>query len=202
MVDQYTDAPAQAGDDLASAGDRLERERQSLSQTASEARDAVIGEAKDLGDQAATQIGAGAERARDEATAGLSAFSDALKDASAQLSGKEFGFAGDLVKQAAGGLESLARSLEGRSPGEMLEDIRAFGRQNPVGFIAGSVLAGFALGRVASALPSAANSGANSPADLGAKTSGGTPDTFREQPTSFEPGTAAAPPASSWEAGR
>jgi hypothetical protein len=154
VVDQTTNAPAKdsgVGSDLSDAGNRLNEERQVLSKTLGDARDAVTGEARDLGDQAASRIGAEAEGIRDEAAAGLSAFSDALKSASEQLSGKKLGFAGDVVQQAASGLENLARSLEGRSPGEMLEGIRSFGRHNPVGFIAGSVLAGFALGRVAAA---------------------------------------------------
>ena len=201
MVDQRTNPPGDTTDvagDFAAAGGRLKDEGKALSETMGEARDAVAAQARDLKDQAADRLGAEAASVKEEAAAGLTAFSDALRTASSELSGKQLGFAGDMVQQAADGLGSFARAIEGRSPGEMLEDIRAFGRQNPVGFIAGSVLAGFALGRVASALPSAANS----PADLGAKTSGGTPDTARDQPRSFEPGTAAAPPASSWEAGR
>ena len=74
---------------------------------------------------------------KEEAAAGLTAFSDALRAASGELSGKQLGFAGDMVQQAADGLESFARAIEGRSPGEMLDGLRSFGRQNPVGFIAG-----------------------------------------------------------------
>ena len=153
MVDKFKDAdvPKPVTDDMADAGVRVDRERQALSETVGEARDAVVAEARDIGDEAASRLAEGAEGARDEAAAGLTAFSDALKAASSQLSGKQLGFAGDVVQQAAGGLENLARSLQGSSPGDMLEEIRAFGRQNPIGFIAGSVLAGFALGRVAAA---------------------------------------------------
>ena len=118
-----------------------------------EAKDAVAAQARDLKDQAADRLGAEAESMKEEATAGLTAFSDALKAASSELSGKQLGFAGDMVQQAAGGLESFVRAVEGRSPGEMLDGLRSFGRQNPVGFIAGSVLAGFALGRLAAVLP-------------------------------------------------
>lgn len=175
MVDQTTDAPAKdtrVGSDLADAGDRLTKEGQALSETLGEARDAVAEKVHDLGDQATSQIGAQAEGLRDEATAGLTAFSDALKAASEQLSGKKLGFAGDVVQQAAGGLENLARSLEGRSPGEMLEGIRSFGRQNPVGFIAGSMLAGFALGRVAAATPSLTGSSSSSSGSTGSSSTG------------------------------
>lgn len=157
MVDQTTtDSTGRAPDvaaDIADAGGRLKAEGKALAGTMDEARDAVASQARDLKDQATDRLGAEAESLKGEAAAGLTAFSDALKSASSDLSGKKLGFAGDMVQQAADGLESFARALEGRSPGEMLEGIRSFGRQNPVGFIAGSVLAGFALGRFAAVLP-------------------------------------------------
>jgi len=161
MVDQTT-GPAgrttDVGADISDAGRRLEDERRVLSQTMGEAKDAVAAQARDLKDQATGQLGAQAESMKEEATAGLTAFSDALKAASSELSGKQLGFAGDMVQQAAGGLESFVRAVESRSPGEMLDGLRSFGRQNPVGFIAGSVLAGFALGRLAAVLPPEAGS--------------------------------------------
>ena len=114
---------------------------------------------------------------KEEAAAGLTAFSDALKAARSELSGKQLGFAGDMVQQAADGLDSLAQALERRSPGEMLEGIRAFGRQNPVGFIAGSVLAGFALGRLAAVIPTgtgtAGGTGSAGHGTMSSGTSGG-----------------------------
>lgn len=136
------------------------------------ARDEAVGEAKTLGQQASDEVRAQADAAKDEAAAGLNAFSDALKAARSELSGQKLGFAGDMVTQAADGLENFARALEGRSSGEMLEAVRDFGRRNPVGFIAGSVLAGFALGRVAAAgtaapTPSAPASAASSPSASG-----------------------------------
>ena len=102
-------------------------------------------------DQAAAAARAQADAAKDEAAAGLAAFSDALKAARSELSDRKLGFAGDMLTQAADGLEGFSRALEGRSSAEMLEAARDFGRRNPMGFIAGSVLAGFALGRVAAA---------------------------------------------------
>ena len=159
MVDQTspTGRTTDVGADISDAGRRLEDEGKALSGTIGEAKDAVAAQARDLKDQAADRLGAQAESIKEEATAGLTAFSDALKAASSELSGKQLGFAGDVVQQAAGGLESLARAVEGRSPTEMLDSLRAFGRHNPVGFIAGSVLAGFALGRLAAVLPGQAD---------------------------------------------
>jgi hypothetical protein len=146
--------------DVTAAGDRMAEEGRALSGTMAEAKDAVAAEARDLRDQTADRLGAGAESVKEEAVAGLTAFSEALRSASDELSGKDLGLAGDMVRQAAGGLEGFVRALEGRSPGEMIEGVRAFGRENPVGFIAGSVLAGFALGRVAAVVPAGAGGAA------------------------------------------
>jgi hypothetical protein len=165
MVDQTTGSSGRRTDvaaDIADVGSRLEEERTALSGTMGAAKDAVAAQAMDLKDQAVDRLGAEAEGLKGEAAASLTAFSDALKAASNELSGKKLGFAGDMVQQAADGLESFVRAIEGRSPGEMLEGIRSFGRQNPVGFIAGSVLAGFALGRFAAVLPAGASSGNSS----------------------------------------
>ena len=175
MVDQTTDSSGRRTDvatDVADAGSRLKEEGRALSGTMTEVRDAVAAQARDLKDQAAGRLETEAESMQHEAAAGLGAFSDALKAASGELSGKKLGFAGDMVQQAADGLEGFARAIEGRSPGEMLEGIRSFGRQNPVGFIAGSVLAGFALGRLAAVLPAGAGSaGSSMKGELGAGSS-------------------------------
>lgn len=56
-----------------------------------------------------------------------------------------------LLNEAANGLDELARSLQGKSVGEMVGDLSAFGRRNPVAFMGAAALAGFALGRFARA---------------------------------------------------
>jgi hypothetical protein len=158
MIDQTTrSSGGTVAADVAAAGGRMAEEGRALSGTMAEAKDAMAAEARDLRDQAADRLGAGAESVKEEAVAGLTAFSEALRTASDELSGEQLGLAGDMVRQAAGGLEGFVRALQGHSPGEMLEGVRAFGRENPVGFIAGSVLAGFALGRVAAVLPAGAD---------------------------------------------
>lgn len=159
MIDQTTrSSGSTVAADVAAAGDRMAEEGRALSGTMAEAKEAVAAEARDLGDRATERLGAGAESMKEEAVAGLGAFSDALRAASDELSGKDLGLAGDMVRQAAGGLDGFVRALQGHSPAEMLDGVRAFGRANPVGFIAGSVLAGFALGRVAAAVPAAPRS--------------------------------------------
>jgi len=113
--------------------------------------------AKDLGNRAAEELSSEADGLKSDAAASLGAFSDALKSASDQLSQRDQSLAGDVISQAAAGLEQLARWLDGKSPNEMLDGMRSFGRRNPVAFASGSLLAGFALGRVGAAMPTRAS---------------------------------------------
>lgn len=145
--------------------DAPRRSADSLADTLAETRDEVVGEAKSLGRQAADEARAQADAAKDDAAGGLRAFSEALQAARSELADRKLGFAGDMLSQAADGLEGFARALEGRSSGEMLEAVRDFGRRNPAGFMAGAVLAGFALGRVAAASDAAPAAGQASQGD-------------------------------------
>ena len=54
-------------------------------------------------------------------------------------------------REASKGLASVSRALQGRSVGELVAEAAAFGRRNPVAFLGGATLAGFALARLAMA---------------------------------------------------
>jgi hypothetical protein len=90
--------------------------------------------------------------AQKEAVSGsLEDFARAIRRASEELSERDQTMASQLVRQAAGGLESMSRSISGASLEDMIDSVRRFGRQHPVAFIGGAVLAGLALGRFARA---------------------------------------------------
>jgi len=57
----------------------------------------------------------------------------------------------DLLREAADGLKHIAQAVEGKSIGAMVGDLSAFGRQNPLAYLGGAALAGFALARFARA---------------------------------------------------
>ena len=77
----------------------------------------------------------------------LGDFANAVRRAGDELARSDQSMAIHLVRQAADGLEGFARSLTDKRPEEMLQAVREFGRRNPTAFIAGSVLAGVAIGR-------------------------------------------------------
>jgi hypothetical protein len=87
------------------------------------------------------------EQRKEMATQTLGEFANAIRKAGDELAEGDQSMAGRVVRQAADGLEGLARSMSDKRPEEMLDAVRDFGRRNPTAFIAGSVLAGLAIGR-------------------------------------------------------
>jgi hypothetical protein len=99
-----------------------------------------------------------AEHAKDRATDALQQqkgaasetlgdFANAIRKAGDELAQSDQSMVGRVVRQAADGLENLARSVSDKRPEELIDTVRDFGRRNPTAFIAGSVLVGVALGR-------------------------------------------------------
>lgn len=112
--------------------------------------------ATEAGSQARKLASEKADELQGAAASHLKSFADAVRTAGDELADKEPGPVSDLVRQAAEGLERFSGALGRKSSSEMIDSVRDFGRQNPVGFLAGSMLAGFALARFA-------NSGALEP---------------------------------------
>lgn len=166
--ERTTGAPAPG--DPGQFGDRLSSERQSFGDAASSANEAISREAGSLKDEASKAASAQADKAKDAATSHLQGFAGALRAASDELSRNNTGPAAELVSHAASGLETLSRSIDGKSSGEMLDAVRRFGRENPLGFIAGSILAGFAVGRIASTATSSSGSSSASGREHAART--------------------------------
>lgn len=106
--------------------------------------------------ETATFAAAAQDKVSEKVTVGTAAaaqtmgdFASAIRKAGDDLAEHDQSMAARMVKQAADGLESLTRSVADKRPEEMLETVRDFGRRNPVAFIAGSVLLGVAIGRLA-----------------------------------------------------
>ncbi len=141
--------PSSGERDRAAIQDRIQAEKQSMSGAVSNASESVTAEAKSLGRQAQHAAEGQADKLKEATASHLDGFADALRAASDELSHNQTGPAAEMVASAASGLEGLSRSLHGKKTGEMVDTIRQFGRENPMAFLAGSVLAGFALGRFA-----------------------------------------------------
>ena len=138
-----------------SAGESAPSLKEGLREEAAGAKKAY-GEAKadirDTAQQIAADAREAASRKAQEARAGLAgniaAFGEALGTAGDHLAENGQPRSARLLDEAAARLKECAGSLEHKSLGEVYGDLRAFGRRNPGGLFAGSVLAGLALGRV------------------------------------------------------
>lgn len=161
--DRHPDA-AQGGYMPASRpGNSFEQKQQpktAATASLSGAADAVKQEAMQLGREAGDMAAKQTDKAKEAAVSHLDSFADALRAASEKLGRDHSDPASELVANAASGLEKLSRSLHGSSTGDIVNTVRRFGRENPMGFLAGSVLAGFALGRFAAAATTDASASA------------------------------------------
>jgi hypothetical protein len=126
--------------------------RDNLKQTGQEALGAARERADDLQHRAAKAVGdmGVAAQERTEAAKGRAAeeinrTADGLEAAAKDLEGSPL--PQDLLREAAGGLRQLSQAVSGRSIGELTSDLSDFARRNPVGFLGGAALAGFAMAR-------------------------------------------------------
>ncbi len=141
---EWSGSQSRAG--ASSSQDAVRQEKQATEGLVADARNA----ASEAGSEAKKMASGKADELQGAAASHLRTFADAVRSAGDELADKEPGPVSDLVRQAAEGLERFSGALENKSSSDMIGGVREFGRQNPVGFLAGSMLAGFALARFAS----------------------------------------------------
>lgn len=132
-ADNLRETAREAGDEAARKAERLKAEAR---ETAGKAKDRAVEEA---------------ERGKDRGASELRRWKAAMRRAAEELG--EDSTQGELVMQAADGLDDLAARIEGRSIGQMVEGVQDFARRNPAAFLGSALVAGFALSRFATARP-------------------------------------------------
>jgi hypothetical protein len=133
-------------------------------------------EAKDVAHEARTQLRQLFDQLTGEATDQASGQTqravEGLRSLGSELAGMadsqqgESGMAADLARQGASRLDAAASWLEGRQPGEILDEVRSFARRRPGAFIAGAAILGLVGGRMTRGLTAASSDsdGQSSPA--------------------------------------
>ncbi|MGR3512109.1 MAG: hypothetical protein ACU0GG_05050 [Paracoccaceae bacterium] len=122
-----------------------ESSQQGMQQTAQQAQDA----AREVAEKAADEASRHAHSAKDGVADEISNVSSALRTAADELrngSPQERTFG-----QIADGLASASDALRKKDLGEMAGDLSAFARRNPLAFVGGALLVGFAATRFAKA---------------------------------------------------
>ncbi|WP_198327603.1 hypothetical protein [Mesorhizobium sp. WSM1497] len=140
--------------------DRLQQEKQSAAEALHDARDEVARRTSDYASEAREALSERADEMQRDIGSSAAALGGALRAASDHLADKEQSAAAKFMLDAAGGLERLSSSLKEKPFGQVLEEVQSFGRQNPGVLLAGSVLAGLALGRFMKAAPPEAHGSA------------------------------------------
>ncbi|MFI0849232.1 hypothetical protein [Mesorhizobium sp. IMUNJ 23232] len=121
--------------------------KRTASEAFHDAKDEVTRKAGEYAEDAKATLFEQAEGTQRDVSSNLEAFGGALRAASEHLANADQRTASKFVLDAAGGLERLSSSLKDKPFEEVLGEIRTFGRENSGALIAGSVLAGLALGR-------------------------------------------------------
>ena len=135
--------------------DRLEHETQTGRDALHDARDELTGKAGDHASEAGHVLLDKTEGAQHDISTNLKALGGALRAASEHLANADQRVASKFALDASDGLERLSSSLKDKPFQDVLGDVRSFGRQNSGALIAGSVLAGVALGRFLKSSPPA-----------------------------------------------
>ncbi|MBT2519155.1 hypothetical protein J7E29_17065 [Streptomyces sp. ISL-90] len=107
-------------------------------------------QARQLADQAGSEL-------RDQAAVQQQRVASGLRAVGGQFSqmaesSTESGYATDLVRQAGSSADDVARWLEARDPGSLLEEVKGFARRRPGVFLAIALGAGVIAGRMTRAL--------------------------------------------------
>ncbi len=177
------DSRQQADMNAGSAQDTFKREAQSAKEALHDARDEVARKAGEYASEAKEAAMEQADVAQQDVSASLAAFGGALRAAGDHLAGSDQRAASQFMQQAADDIERFAGSLKNKPFADVIDDVRTFGRENSGALIAGSLLAGLALGRfVKSSMP--ASGTARQPRQSGSGGEPWTADEFGQVPGS------------------
>lgn len=134
--------------DAKTVASALEEGKQSATRALHDIRDDLGQKTSEIAAEAKDATVRKVEEAQHGLGASLASLGGALHAAGDHLAEKEQGTASKLIQDTAEGIERLASSLRDKSLEEVIGEIRTFGRDNAGALIAGSALAGLALGRL------------------------------------------------------
>ncbi|MEH1014791.1 hypothetical protein V6U90_16975 [Micromonospora sp. CPCC 206060] len=123
-------------------------------------------QARKLVEETSAQARLQAEQQQRRAADGLRTLGTQLR--SMADGGDQEGVAAELVRRGADVAQQAAGWLENREPGELLDEVRDYGRRHPGTFLAGAAIAGLLAGRLGRAL----SAGQGGPTGLGDHASG------------------------------
>jgi hypothetical protein len=142
-MDRAKGTASTATDEGKHVGGVAKDEVRNVASTAAEQARAVTSETVD---QLREQLVEQTSGQRDRLVSTLQSFGDDLERMAGQAG--DGGMAADLARQAASRARALREHVDGREPGQLLDDVRDFARRRPGTFLLGALVAGVAAGRL------------------------------------------------------
>lgn len=133
---------------------------------ARQVKDETVRQAKDLVGEARMQATTQAREQTQRVSGNLNSIADELRKMADNGDG---GMAADAAHQIADRAHRAAQYLDGREPGDLLDDVRGFARRRPGAFLAGMAALGFLAGRVGRGVKDASDDGGADRDDVGAR---------------------------------
>ena len=129
-----------------SATDAAQHVAEVAKEQAGNVADEARAQAKDLLDQTRRELRDQAATQQERIASGLRSLEHELHSMAAAST--DHGIGADLAGQAADRAGTVAQWMEGRDPGELLEEVRSFARQRPATFLGIAAVAGLVAGRL------------------------------------------------------
>lgn len=126
------------------AGTATDEAKNVAAEAATQAKSVVSDAVRQVGGQVSDQ----ATSQRDKLSETLRTFSDDLEQMVSDGPGPSSGLAADLAREVSERVRSFGSHLEGREPGQLLEDARSLARRRPGAFLVGALAAGVVAGRM------------------------------------------------------
>ena len=141
-TDQARETASTAADQSKHVASTARDEARNVAGTAADQARNVLGDARQ---QVATQMNDQATTQRDNLAQTLRTLGDDLQQMVEQGPGQ--GMATDLAREVSDRVRALSSHLEGREPGQLLDEARDFARRRPGTFLLGALAAGVVAGR-------------------------------------------------------
>lgn len=164
--------------DFASANREVGRDASSVSEIAREGLDTAKQKASELTEGAREEISERGEQIKGRTAHAIGALAKGLRSAHEDMKQDGPEYLHGIVELAADGLDDVSERLDRSSANDLVQAARDFGRRNPVAFVAGSVLLGFAVARFVGSSSSKAHDRTNRDHGAGGHRTQSTPDAF------------------------
>jgi hypothetical protein len=139
---------SQPATDTVSAGDPARSAADEIVDAGKEKASELKHEVHEATEQAKEQVRSAATQQKDAAARQMDGFAHALMAAADDLRERGQDFAAEYVREAASGLERASGAVRERDLDEIMANVEAFARRQPVAFLGGAVVAGFGIARL------------------------------------------------------